>query len=78
MNVVEGVFGGDAHWYVIGDHDDLGFKVDAPGLIGHRDVVARADKRIGAALVHERVGPESRGHLSTAGFAHQFDVIHVG
>ena len=70
--------GVDAHRHVVGDDRDLGLEIDAPGLVGHRDRIARAEERVGAALVHQRIGPEARRHLRAARLAHQLDVVHVG
>uniref|UniRef100_A0A0N4YZX5 Secreted protein n=1 Tax=Parastrongyloides trichosuri TaxID=131310 RepID=A0A0N4YZX5_PARTI len=69
---------GRALGHVAGDDDDLGFQVAAPGLVLQRDGVAGAEEVVGAALIHQRVGPEGRRHLGVAGFAHQFDVVHIG
>jgi hypothetical protein len=49
-----------------------------PSLPTGQDRVARADKGVRAALVHQRVGPERLRQLGTARLAHQFDVIDVG
>ena len=48
-----------AHRHVAGDHGDLGLQVDAPGFVGQRDRVARAEEAVRAALVHQRIGPEA-------------------
>ena len=68
----------DAARHVAGDDDDLGLEVAAPGLVGERDRVARGEHLVGAALVHQRVGPEALGHLGAARLAHQLDVVHIG
>ena len=36
------------------------------------------EKRVRAAAVHERVGPERRGHLGAARLPHERDVVDVG
>ena len=53
---------------------DLALEVDAPGLVAGLDVVAGADEGVGAALVHQRIGPERRRHLHAARLAHQLDM----
>ena len=67
-----------AHRHVVDDDRDLGLEVDAPGLVGHHDRIARAEEGVGAALVHQRIGPEAFRHLGAARLAHQLDVVHVG
>ena len=67
-----------AHRHVAGDHRDLGLEVDAPGFGRHRDRLARTEERVGAALVHQRIGPERRRHLGAAGSADELDVVHIG
>ena len=73
-----GLLAAGAHRHVAGDHRDLGLEVDAPGFVGSRDRIARTEEAVGAALVHQRIGPEARRHLGAARFAHQLDVVHVG
>ena len=68
----------DALRHVAGDHRDLGLQVAAPGLVGQRDGIARGQEAVGAALVHQRVGPEALGHLGAARLPHQGDVVHIG
>src|SRR5690606_36904370 len=64
--------------HVVGDHRQLAFQIDAPGLVGQADRGLWRDKGIGATLVHQRVVPEGFRHLRTAGLAHQLHVIDVG
>ena len=47
-------------------------------VVAERHVVARAEQVVGAALVHQRIGPERRRHLRAARLAHQLDVVDVG
>ena len=39
--------------------------------------VARPDKGIGTALVHQRIGPEFGRHVGATRLAHEFDMIDV-
>ncbi len=70
--------GRGAHGHVVDNNGDLAFHVDAPGLVLHADRLARIEKGIGAALIHQRIGPEALRHLGAAGPAHEFNVIDVG
>ena len=63
---------------VPGDDGDLAFHVTAPGRVTQRDIGARREKGVGAALIHQRIGPESGRHFGIAGLADQFDVIDIG
>ncbi|MNK74606.1 hypothetical protein D3C87_941250 [compost metagenome] len=74
----QGLVARGAQRHVAGDDHDLGLQVAAPGLVLQRDGVARTHELVGAALIHQRIGPEGRGHLGAARFAHQFDVVHIG
>ena len=67
-----------SHRHVAGDHGDLGFEIDAIGLVRKRDRIARAEEAVGAALVHERIGPEACRHLRAARFSHELDMVHIG
>ena len=68
-----------SHRHVAGDHRDLGFEVDAPGFVGEaRCRRIGAEKAVGAALVHQRIGPELGRHRRAARLAHQLDVVDVG
>ena len=60
---VDGMVWRCAHPHVCGDHGNFGFKVNAKGLAGHDHIVTRADKVVAAALVHQRVGIETFGHV---------------
>ena len=66
-----------SHRHVVDDDGDLAFHVDAPGFVGHHDRRARRQEAVGAALVHQRIGPEARRHLRAARLAHQFDMVDV-
>ena len=46
-------------------------------LIAEVDGIARADKRVRTALIHQRISPEAVRHLCPPRFAHQLDVIDV-
>src|SRR3546814_5575169 len=48
------------------------------GGISERNRVARAKKGIAAALVHQRVAPETLGHLGAARLPDERDMIHIG
>ena len=37
-----------------------------------------ANESVGAALVDQRIGPETRRHLGAARLAHQLDMVHIG
>ena len=37
-----------------------------------------ARKAVRAALIHQGIGPEARGHLGAARLAHELDMVHVG
>ena len=37
-----------------------------------------AEHLVGAALVHQRIGPEALRHLRAARFPHQLDMVHIG
>ena len=67
-----------AHRHVAGNHGDFPLQVDAPALVGKLDGIARAQKGVRAALVHQRIAPEARRHLGAAGAAHQFHVVDIG
>ena len=67
-----------AHRNVASHYRDLALEVDAPGLVGQRDRVARSEEGIRPALIHQRVGPEALRHLGAARLAHQLDVVDVG
>ena len=62
----------------VGDDRHLGLEVDAPRLVGGEDAVARPEKSVRAALVHQRVGPERVGQHGAARLVHQLDMIDVG
>ena len=47
-------------------------------LIRHADRFARGKKGIGAALIHQRIGPETVRHVGTASLADEFNMIDVG
>ena len=53
-------------------------KTAGHGLVGQTQVGARPQQDVRTALVHQRVGPEARGHLGAARLAHELDVVHVG
>ncbi|MNI41295.1 hypothetical protein D3C73_955450 [compost metagenome] len=74
----QGLVAAGAERHVAGDDHDLGLQVAAPGLVLQRDGVARRQEAVGAALIHQRIGPEAFGHLGAAGLTHQFDVVHIG
>src|SRR3546814_8718019 len=42
------------------------------------DVAARIEEAVAAALIHQRVGPETRRHFSATRLAYQRDMIDVG
>src|SRR3546814_14911999 len=48
------------------------------GGISERNRVARAKKGIAAALVHQRIAPETLGHLGAARLPDERDMIHIG
>jgi hypothetical protein len=73
-----GLFERGPHRHVGGDDRHLGLEVDAPFLGQHRDRVARPDKGVGPALVHQRIGIKGRRHRGAARLAHQFHVVDVG
>ena len=70
--------GAATHRHVVDDDGDLGLHVDPIGLVGHHDRIARRKETVGAALIHQRLGPEAGGHLGVAGLAHQFDMVDIG
>ena len=71
------IAGRASHRHVAGDDGDLGFEVDAVGLVAMHDVGSRAQHAVGGALVHQRIGPELRRHHRAARAAHELDVIDV-
>src|SRR3546814_19823112 len=66
------------HWPIVRDDRDLGFKVDAMFFADGDDVAARIEEAVAAALIHQRVGPETRRHFSATRMAYQRDMIDVG
>ena len=68
----------DAHRHVVGDHRDLGLEVDAVGLVGDLDRVARPEKAVRGALVHQRIVEQLCRQLGAARPAHQRDVVQIG
>src|SRR3546814_13909821 len=66
------------HWPIVRDDRDLGFKVDAMFFADGDDVAARIEEAVAAALIHQRVGPETRRHFSAPRLAYQRDMIDVG
>ena len=75
---IPGFLSAGAHRHVVDDHRHFCFAVDAPGLVGHADRVARRNEGVRATLIDQRIGPEARRHLDAPCLAHQFDVIDVG
>ena len=67
--------GRHAHRDVAGDDGDLGLEVDAERFVGADDVVTRADQVVAAALVHQRIGVEARGHFGVARAPDQLDMV---
>ena len=59
------------------DDSNLAFHVAAPGFIGERDRLARPQEAVGAALIHQRIGPERLGHLRLARLTDELHVIHI-
>src|SRR5690606_2681444 len=78
LDVVAGGVGTGSHRYVVRYDGGFGFHVDAELLAGYADVVAGPQEVVGAALVDERVVPETVRHLGAPGFAHQLDMVHIG
>ena len=68
----------NAHGHIVGDDGDFRLEVDAPGLVGDRDRRPRREEAVGAALIHQGVGPEAFRHLRAARLAHKFHVIDIG
>src|SRR3546814_6724510 len=66
------------HWPIVRDDRDRGFKVDAMFFADGDDVAARIEEAVAAALIHQRVGPETRRHFSATRLAYQRDMIDVG
>ena len=64
--------------HIVGDDDDLGLEVAAPGLVGERDRIARRQHLVGAALVHQRIGPEAFGQRRAARLPDEGDMVHIG
>ena len=73
LYVLPGILRPGPHRHVIRYDGGFRFHVDAEVLAGDLDVVARPEKIIGAALVHERVVPETVRHPGSPCFAHEFD-----
>ena len=69
---------GSAHRDRAGNDGDLGLAIDAVVFGADDDRIARAEVRIGGALIHQRIGPERGWKLRAARLAHKLDVIHVG
>ena len=66
------------HAHIAGDDGNFCLKINAKSLRDTGNRVTRADKVVAAALVHERVGVERRGHVGVARFAHQLDMVEIG
>ena len=66
------------HGHIASDDGDFGLEVDAKGLVGADHRVARAQKIVTAALVHQRVGVKAGRHFRVAGRTHQLDMVEVG
>ncbi len=64
--------------HVAGHHRHLGLQVATPGLVGQRDRITRPEEPVGAALIHQRVGPEAFGHVGGPRLPHQGHVVHIG
>ena len=78
LDVLSRLFRRHARRHIVGDGGHLGFEVNAPVLVLHRNVVAGADKRIGRAHVHQRVGPEGFRQLGPPRLAHQLNMGDIG
>ena len=78
LDVLRRVRLGDAHRHIVGDAGDLALHVHAPGRIAQRNVLARGEEAVAAALVHQRIMVEALGHLGAARLADQLDVVDVG
>ena len=68
----------DARGHVARHHDHFGFHVAAPRRIAQRDRVAGRQKRIAAALVHQRIVPEAVRHFGPARLPHERDMVYIG
>src|SRR5262252_10873462 len=71
-------FGAHCHRYIIRDRGDFGFKVDSPRFVRHENGITGAEKRVGAALVHKRIGAKFRRHLRAARLARQLHMRKIG
>src|SRR5690606_36058576 len=78
LDVRGGLLRRHRHRHVVGDHHDLGFQVDAVGLVDHPHRVPRAVEAGAGGLVHQGVGIETLWHLGATRTAHAFDVRQVG
>ncbi len=63
-----GAAGALAH--IAGHHHHLGFQIEAPAGIVERDGITGAEELVAAALVHQRIMPETGGQLG--------DMVHIG
>ena len=67
----------DAHRHIARYDGDFGFEINSPVLARRKDRLMRTDERIGTALVHQRVRPETLRHFGATRLAHEFDMIDV-
>ena len=68
----------DRHRHVVGDHDDLGFQVDAVILADYLHRIARAIEAGTHRLIHQRIDIEAFRHLGATRAAHALDVRQIG
>ena len=64
--------------HVAGDDDDFGFEIEAPNGIMEGDGFAWAQELVAAALIHQRILPETFRQFGAACPADQFDMVHIG
>src|SRR5450755_2258647 len=78
LHMAGGCCGRNAERHIVSHDRNLGLKIDALLLACERRIIAGAQKRIRASLIHERIGAKRGGHFSTARLAHELDMMQVG
>jgi hypothetical protein len=66
-----------AHWNIVGHDDDFRFKVDAPIFVGKQDRVARPDKAVGPALIHDWIVIKVRRQFGAPRFPQTLQMIEI-
>ena len=67
-----------SHRHIAGDDGHFAFKVDTPGFVGKRYLLAGAQKVVAAALVHQGFGVVIGRYFRMTGQADQFHMIDIG